>query len=783
MDLLRSLIKCLYCDYSPDDYLAQILNNKLHAEGYSKSKECLKELLHQRETQYNDEAIASIVEIADKTWFAADSHGRSLNLEALSALSCFCEHTFDVANQRVKFEHLLQWRDLSFCLGEDFLMCTALSEQIITDFEWKTPCMHDFNELNTLFRNGLHDLHVHLEGGMETAELVWIRLMSNPEQMDAGWDQRFKEHERESLQLFWKINSPKTLKQWILLVGNIRKQVYGYLHDGFDWKTCNENILIACRTDAVETENQLMGEDTGFGAVKLDGEKQSVEIVTDDYAKPVRESNSPYSYQAGERWLMYKALHTINGQPGAPKELAEWFYLYMLIKILFRRECVQMNMRIGLNNYNQYYGKFNISDTIVADVKKKLDYIYETSVSATDDSLEVRGSVNSLNHTIGQYHKHLHLLGTFYKKPSGKDDSIAALRVDLKKKADDFIAIIKQNQQILHDDLNDSKSVINPIVGLDTTGSDLTAHPDVIAPYIRYVREKTGLENFTYHIAEDFMDVVDGLRALDELITFVGSPTKLRLGHASALGVNIKQFYTERKRNVLCTRQCLLDNLVWLYAMNKNGDKSVLQKLHDEASPLFSVLYAEFPFNIDTYRMSMLLRSDVHDETTMPGVSECVLYCQTKGCCDARNIPEVKELCNKYQEVGLCDTETILYRMPEEFIDLVENARLNLLDKINKGGFEIESCPTSNLIIGPFDMYINLPTFTFLYNKICVSVNTDTKGIFATSLYLEFSLLACALKKGRCNDQVILQMITRLLQNNEKQKFDVPKLERLLEQV
>lgn len=41
----------------------------------------------------------------------------------------------------------------------------------------------------------------------------------------------------------------------------------------------------------------------------------------------------------------------------------------------------------------------------------------------------------------------------------------------------------------------------------------------------------------TYHTGEDFLDIVDGLRAIDEALLFLQMEKGERLGHAMALGV------------------------------------------------------------------------------------------------------------------------------------------------------------------------------------------------------------------------------------------------------
>lgn len=100
---------------------------------------------------------------------------------------------------------------------------------------------------------------------------------------------------------------------------------------------------------------------------------------------------------------------------------------------------------------------------------------------------------------------------------------------------------------------------------------------------------------------------------------------------------------------------------------------------------------------------------------------------------------------------------TIALQLPHSFSSDVSKIQNRLLSDIEKNGLFIETNPTSNFMIGGFDKYIDLPLFRFhsLDNdgtKLPVSINTDDKGVFATSLKNEFSLIAVALRKERNED-------------------------------
>lgn len=85
------------------------------------------------------------------------------------------------------------------------------------------------------------------------------------------------------------------------------------------------------------------------------------------------------------------------------------------------------------------------------------------------------------------------------------------------------------------------------------------------------------------------MDIVDGLRAIDEAIHFLDLRCGDRLGHALALGVDVDKWYEGKSNRILISKQEYLDNIVWLYSKLRKYSvqgyddvKSYLEKRFDE---------------------------------------------------------------------------------------------------------------------------------------------------------------------------------------------------------
>ena len=112
--------------------------------------------------------------------------------------------------------------------------------------------------------------------------------------------------------------------------------------------------------------------------------------------------------------------------------------------------------------------------------------------------------------------------------------------------------------KLAHDRTNEN------LVGVDAAGAELDTRPEVFSQAFRYLRLYVPNIKMTYHIGEDFLDVVDGLRSVDELLRFCEWSKYDRLGHALVLGQNVRHYYYRRDYWIALPLQVLVDNIVWL---------------------------------------------------------------------------------------------------------------------------------------------------------------------------------------------------------------------------
>ena len=776
MDFLRAAAKCLFYDYSLE-YVADCICGNRNEKGKSHKHllDKISDYLLCREQNYSRESISSVTDFIVKKWMGDGTlEGESLNR---LAERCFLLLRFFVREvlgngYMVKFDHLLQWKDLSLYLGEDLLLCIGHADSAVkNDVKWKTdaetycwsnPVKHDHAELNALLNNGLDDVHYHLNGSVDGAELAWIFLMNHPDRLDS---------------LLGDAKESAVSKDWVAVAILIRARLYDWLCENEIKRDEMARLKLAVEKRSINTGELLdyAGKHREDNLLERAGEPEWDYAEAGGLDSELRKSS--LALHRGERRFMTWMLVVALKEGSSFKDALPLFYLYLLIKIRFRRDYVQTNPLIGLQNFNHYYhalDKYKDDWQNRLDIKGKLQYALDTSIrEGIADTVEVRLSPDSFdlikNTKWLEGTKNVNFVLTLFKSCRNDDKTATTKYSGLQSE------LVRKLREIL--DLVKTGSLLK-IVGIDVVGSDLQCRPYVIAPFLRYAVEK-GIMNITYHAAEDFCDIVDGLRSLDELITFAEYKDSYRIGHASVLGVNVEKYYQERKRNVVCSRQTLLDNYIWLSRIVDilivAIDPKMRRELESKAEEQFNVIYPDLNFSADDYWDSMQLRGDITEafveELYWPGVFRS-LTCNDTRCKKARKNEKAKVFWYEYLKRNEKGEEIVLTRHNKEVIKKIKDVRAAMIKMFADRKYRVESNPTSNLMIGPFDMYKESPTLQFYKENIDVSVNTDAKGVFSTSLYTEYSLLALAMQKdGKDWNTEIKPKITKLMENSHGQRF------------
>ena len=139
------------------------------------------------------------------------------------------------------------------------------------------------------------------------------------------------------------------------------------------------------------------------------------------------------------------------------------------------------------------------------------------------------------------------------------------------------------------------------VVGIDACNLELSTPPEVFAPVFRFLRDLPillsgggrryspyfGLEptirklvqerrlGMTYHVGEDFRHLLSGLRAICEVVDFLGPSPGDRLGHGTALALNPKDWLEHNGYQAVMPKLEWLDTLVWVHHFLGPGDDLV----------------------------------------------------------------------------------------------------------------------------------------------------------------------------------------------------------------
>ncbi|WON95068.1 hypothetical protein [Sphingobacterium sp. UGAL515B_05] len=579
-----------------------------------------------------------------------------------------------------------------------------------------------------------------------------------------------------------------------------------------------------------------------------------------DYAIPDNlhtENNKECFYFAGERILLYKSFYYVYKKDTPKKLLLEHIlHAYLLIKNVIRHEIIQSNQRLGFGNFKRYQDRKNLF-ILPGSIYEKLfaQHVLLTNVNTMNIiSHELRigpnGNEEKINKTIKNILKAENQLVFPLRSTSLISESVeeyltnnsqtyseSTLRnptfftLHFIKSKDTKATLLNPDSQSCRNKKlrNEVKKQAQGIVkfrnkypdfakfvkGIDAASSEMNARPEVFAQAFRMLKHHqlrnnealwndtivNNRLNITFHAGEDFFDIIDGLRYIDECLCFLGMENGDRLGHALALGIDVQKYFELKRNKLLIPKHILLDNLAWiLSSINRYGLKEHLSE-SNRLENLFKAIYSElYIANIQNSERSKNLLSHIsyheyYDAWMLRGDDPLVYQkfcnekkntnsnqffdsltnetywerCQLNNCnpklVGLRHREELVRLYYEYHYnymVKVKGEEIKQFEITIPYINLVHDIQNKMMEQIAAKNIMIETNPTSNYLIGPIQKYIEHP-ITRWYNlgletdvdmirscpQICVSINTDDAGVFSTSLENEYALMAIALEKEK----------------------------------
>ena len=678
---------------------------------------------------------------------------------------------------RVCFEKLQYWRELSLLLGEDLFTTSFLAEKQVNRFDWPNIIEHDEAQINVVLQGNLCDVHAHLKASADIFELTWLDFMNRVINRDE--DYKGVQYLADIHLISKRDEKTCSFRMMVQIAGMLRMFLFEFVQGKFN----SQNIEVIKRAiDDDKFRTYMLTE----LQCKISLHKKSNQAIY-DYACTTPLTSNVFSIHQGERELLYKYFKGYYSKKQYFVKYADLFFLYIALKIRIRKEFVQTNPLYGFENFKLYESR----KTKYCDAYKDIYSLYAVQTTIRPNSSN-RMEARVVSNGIPTGRMDLALDQKTYLEEINPDSLSYVIHFIKKneRKAHrktfgmryDFKDLYKREIQNILTDWNKRSEVKFPsepvyrIVGIDVAGEEIECPPAVFGHVYRYAR-KCGLDNHTYHVGEDFYDIADGLKNIEDAIRFLELKEGSRLGHAIALGLSPHAYYKNRGYQVVMSKQRLLDVLVWILSTCKRLgiplSSDFESVINEKAQNLYSTIGYTGDFVESDYFESMLLRSD--DEV---GIEKSqwnkTALCGDNLCTQARSNHNARRLCDQFltnKTIWKKGNSVDLFSYPQEVSDIIEKIQNYLMAVIVNNKIAIETNPSSNVKIGPIDGYVDHPIYRFMANGITVSINTDDKGIFATSLSNEYSLIANAYyQRGHTIAEAAL-MIERLKNQAQEQIF------------
>lgn len=637
--------------------------------------------------------------------------------------------------------------------------------------------------LDDLTQNpGLYDLHQHLSGTTE-ADLIWLQALERPFDCYTEFQQAYSEKPsvQEQFAALEPGMTPYTLFERLIIAAALRYALVEHLF--------LVNRLTPARLRRI----------AGFGLLPM------------SRPMPINYENHPLRWIIGDTGridslpmeglfhiLMFRYLH---GTPDPA--VVQAYHLYLLLHGTFSQMIVQQHEQFGFDQF-QRIAENNFRSDAEKDYTRRFRQIagnngegsvfVEGRFAPKGSHLKNRDLIYSI---LGGYARYcgaagrghlpdevpdgipeLRLVAHFIKQADNEERKSTsaifrhqALRIDLEEKGKALLSLYREDPRVRQ-----------LLVGIDAASNELHAPPEVFAPlYRRYRRE--GFVNFTFHVGEDFVHLLSGLRRIEEAVEFLGLQSGNRLGHATAVGIK-PGFWLKAVNNcVTISRLEWLDNLLFAHDVLKDipEGQPYLERLRIEIERHAQQVYGgmqQLCLLVDSWKMRSL---------------DPLLACGGRNPLDSLEWRDHEEWnlirdarCKNAAAFNLYHIYQHLpsrhdHDMVKVDADLVDKTCLKLiqgqvLGLLHKKGIVIETMPTSNVRISFYRDHSQHHIWRWLKNngsqKPTLCVASDDPGIFATNLYNEYAQVFQGLMdhQGHSMEQA-MATVEQLAENSRRFRF------------
>lgn len=754
-------------------------------------------------------------------------------LNAFDLLLLVVQDLLTVNDCRVEcqYQQIYSWRLLTRYLGEELAVCARYAMwdhqkgvEYRDDFDWPYVLPHNNKQLHRMLRRGIAEHHCHLWATTPYFHVSWINLMNNVTNSD---------YARNLCKLFTDQDNEPNGYQTSSQIGNNSDDPNAQQNNSLPHLVAAWIRLYLCEKAAGHRGKSIQAlEYASFSALQNRDIRHQLLLAQNrlqsaikaysytprtrpDYAINISPclqqscSSSNYEILTGERWLYYSVFQdycTRDRQKSLTRTDYNLFFAYFLIRIQLRSLMVQNNDRIGFDNFQKiqsrkgYFHNDTASDwhlthlTINEALKKP--YIREMEVRITPAPervkwLDTLAQDGVLPEDWKMMQEKFYYVFHFIKQSDlltgtqANGSPIAYRQERLRKK------LLGQAQRILRFREQNPGQACR-VLGIDTASQEIGCRPEVFATVFRLLKDhtmsyidSTGTRRRlpalrkTYHVGEDFLDIVDGLRAIDEVVRFLNFDFGDRLGHALALGIAVEEWYDKKHRSISLSVQDYLDNLAWLhhalslfsvpnsYALkeqlvadfeywfrivyrNNMADNSLDQIMRSARRNCYDQTNEDkgryqnhtCHFDIMDYFRAWTLRGDDPScyeagffrhpiaSTSLTPYGGCKVNPLFPVQYDNRYVAEYSLLNFFYQfdkNVRREGERKIRVEVTKEYIQGVKAVQIAMRNWIALRGISIETNPTSNVLIGTFRKYEEHPILAFYNRGLPVSAQEEAE--------------------------------------------------------
>lgn len=812
------------------------------------------QLMRSYSSQYSDTELKNlyhylVCNFVDQFHAIEYMRAGSEKLDVFNLLQYYANWILTVQDNEIVCEYMkfLHWRMITIKLCEDLFTTSFLASRELDamnrriKFDWKAVITHNNRMLRKILDQGISENHSHLKGASPVFQLTWISMMNNLNLHTNSNAIKKIDNDRRNVNIKYKSSyyeHPFSIQ--LLQAACIRLILFCLITNRLDeeWEErCRENLMhpqnLVHMKGELEDIIRSCKDTVQYGRIP-------------DYAirgpldRGADANGMTLAFQ-GERWLLYVMFSWIfSGNPKV-NPYKDLFYAYLVLKENFRGEIVQSNSSVGFENFSIYERRKDIflEDPFFekALVKKAVEtslfdskvVTFEARIAPKMTAEDMCRYIQRLDNMVDsnkQYRNRFFYTVHFIKAEDDMPQFDCIMcrhwkRREFYRKQAVAIAELRERYPYSADRIR----------GIDAANMEIGCGPEVFAQVFRYLSDHTVILNddkapvipqlrITYHAGEDYLDLVSGLRAIDEAAKFLEMKCGDRLGHALALGVDVEDWYRSKNNRIILPQQEYLDNLAWMYhlivAFKIPAQENIKSHILKEFNYYFQLVYGnamdqdvqdhivkkarnyykgtewekyyrkrKLEFNIENYYSAWKLRADnpelykegfFANRELMENSVRSFFYYSIN-----RTFP-VRQNKRFFQEVGMLyyyyhydwdirneGAKPIEIKISRQFINCTKLLQLELQKRIAKNGIAIETNPSSNFLIGTFKAYDKHPIINF-YNEgltddseklnecsqLNVSINTDDAGIFSTSLENEYGFMALALEKAKDADGKLL---------------------------